>query len=74
MHEFFPEVGMCVSAIDGYVGIVIATHKTSQCMFTVFVETTQKFIDLNLLYVDRITQEHILLNVNKKSLDLINIQ
>ena len=72
IHELLPVVGMSVSAIDGYVGTVVSVQETPLSIFTIFMETTQNFVDLNLFYIDRIHQEHILLNVNKNSLEHIN--
>ncbi len=74
VDEFYPMVGMPVSAIDGYVGTIVSTHKPPLSLFTVLMESTNNFVDLNLFYVDRISQDHILLNINKHSLEHINIQ
>lgn len=72
--ELYPAIGMAVSAVDGYVGTVVATQKYPLPIFTVFMESTQNFVDLKLYYIDRVNHEHIWLNVNKNSLDHINTQ
>ena len=73
VDERVPAVGMLVIAIDGYVGTVVSAQLNSLNIFTIFIESSKNFVDLNLYFVDRITQDHILLNVNKQSLNHLKI-
>ena len=70
ISEIYPSAGMPVSAIDGYVGTVVSTVDSpcKEPILNIFMESTQNFIDLHLFFVDRITQGHIWLNINKHSL------
>lgn len=72
ISEIYPSAGMPVSAVDGYVGTLVSTVESPEPILTIFMESTQNFIDLHLFFVDRITQGHILLNINKHSLSHIN--
>lgn len=69
MSEIYPSAGMKVSAIDGYVGTIVSVNNSNRSVFTVFMESPSAFVDLTLFYVDRISADHVQLNVNKQSLD-----
>lgn len=71
LFETYPQIGMQVSAIDGYVGTIVAVQASPQSTFTIFMEPAKAFIDLSLFFVDRISADHIMLNINRQSLQYL---